>query len=181
MSTLRERLISLGATAMLASAGMAIATAEAPGGRPNLTPYDDIGGVRTWCYGETAGTPKGVYTVAECDQQLMQSVQQHWDGIAPFIPREAPQSVKESMLVLAYNTGVAGWKWEGSGSARVPSRFRVALAKHDWEGTCRAITAPWRGKYGVAKGYKATARGKPSRGLENRRAKEAAICRRDLP
>lgn len=180
MSTLRERLISLGATAMLASAGMAIATAEAPGGRPNLTPYDDIGGVRTWCYGETAGSPKAVYTVSECDQQLLKSVQAHWDGIKPFIPAEAPSSVKESMLMLAYNTGVAGWKWEGSGSTLRPSRLRVALAKHDWEGTCRAITAPWQGKYGVAKGYKATARGKPVRGLENRRAKEAEICRRDL-
>lgn len=171
MQSIRQRLVNLGAAAIIAGSGAFIAVQESPGGKPNLTPYLDIGGVPTWCYGETLGTPKARYTVAECDLELIRSVHRHWQGIEMYVPAEAPQSVKEAMLSVAYNVGVTGW--------RHPVLYEP-LARHDWAAACTAISAPWKGKHGVAKGFKATVQGKPVRGLENRRAKEAELCRRDL-
>lgn len=181
MQPLYQRLGLLGFTGFLLLSSAFIGNKESPNGNPPLVPYDDIGGVTTWCHGETAGTPKARYTVEECDRLLVQSVAKHWDGIKQYVPPEAPASVKAGMVSVAYNVGVSGWAWERDAKGRrVPSRFRVALAAGDWEGACRAITAPWRGKHGVARGYKATVNGRPARGLENRRVQEEAVCLRDL-
>ncbi|MCY1423971.1 hypothetical protein D9M71_397000 [compost metagenome] len=85
------------------------------------------------------------------------------------------------MVSVAYNVGVAGWAWElDSRGRKVPSRLRQALATGDWKASCEAIQAPWQGKYGVAQGYKATVRGKPVRGLENRRWAEYRLCMEDM-
>lgn len=169
--SLRQRLMYLGASGLILGASTFLAPLEVLPSGPNLTPYDDIGGVSTWCYGETGGRPKTQYTLAECDAMLLVSVQKHWDGIKDAVPYDAPQSVKEAMTSVAYNVGVAGW--------RHPV-FTRPLAGGDWKGACAAITAPWQGKRGVAKGFKATVKGKPARGLENRRAKEYKLCMRDL-
>lgn len=170
MRNLGQRLTMLGASAVIAGAGVFLGPVESGRG-PQLTPYADVGGVQTWCYGETLGTPKAHYTVAECDTILLRSVQRHWAGIERNVPQNAPQSVKEGMLSVAYNTGVVGW---------THPVFLRPLAKGDWEAACYAIVAPWHGKLGVAKGFKATVGGKPHKGLENRRAKEYALCTRDL-
>jgi len=182
--SLKQRLIHLGATGAILTAAAFLGPVES-GKRPQLEPYADIGGVPTWCYGETVGTPKARYTLAECDEMLLHGVARYWTGIAPYVPLEAPDSVKAAMVSVAYNVGVGGWAWElayrANGSTyRVPSRFRTALARHDWKATCDAITAPWAVKQGVAKGFKATVKGKPVRGLENRRAAEKALCYQDL-
>lgn len=178
MQTLRQRLTALGVTGVILGAAAFLGPVESGRNGPQLEPYRDIGGVPTWCYGETLGVPKPSYSLAECDAALAAGVARHWAGIAPYVPEEAPMSLKIGMLSVAYNTGVAGWMWEGK--PRRPSRFRVALAQGDWRGACAAITAPWRGKAGVAKGYKATVQGRPSKGLENRRAQEEALCLRDI-
>lgn len=175
---LRTRLIALGAAGFLATAGAFLGPAESGPKGPQLVPYSDIGGVKTWCYGETAGTPKALYTVAECDQELILSMQRHWRGIEHAVPVEAPASVKAAMLSVAYNVGVRGFLSEGVPSR--PSRFLKPLADRNWEAACAAITAPWQGKHGVALGFKATVQGRPVRGLENRRKAEAALCRQDL-
>lgn len=143
-------------------------------------PYKDIGGVTTWCYGQTVGAPKARYTAQECAEDLLRTVQGYWAGIERYVPQEAPQSVKAAMVSVAYNVGVSGWAWEYVDGRKVPSRFRVALAARDWEATCHAIQAPWQGKYGVAQGYKATVQGKPVRGLENRRWAEYRFCMEDV-
>lgn len=175
--TLRSRLLNLGATGVILGAATFLGPVEAP----MLEPYYDIGGVRSWCYGETLGTPKPRYTMEECDQSLIDAVERHWQGIQHDVPAKAPLSVKEAMTSVAYNVGVSGWRWElNAKRQRVPSRFRTALAREDWQAACAAITAPWATKAGNAKGYKATVKGKPSRGLENRRAKEYKLCVRDL-
>jgi hypothetical protein len=90
--SLRSRLIGLGALGFLATAGAILGPMESGPKGPQLVPYDDIGGVPTWCYGETAGAPKARYTVPECDQLLLQSVRKHWDGIKHTVPENAPQS-----------------------------------------------------------------------------------------
>lgn len=174
--SLRTRLVNLGAAGVVLGAAVFLGPTEAP----VLKPYQDIGGVKTWCYGETLGIPKPSYTLEECDQSLIDATTRHWEGITRYVPQDAPLSVKEAMLSVAYNTGVGGWAWEKRGGKNVPSRFRESLLKGDWKGTCAAIIAPWQGAKGVAKGYKATVKGAPVRGLENRRAKEYKLCVRDL-
>jgi GH24 family phage-related lysozyme (muramidase) len=108
-------------------------------------------------------------------------MQKHWVGIEHAVPENVPQSVKAGMLSVAYNVGVSGFLWQlDARGRRVPSRFIQPLATGDWEAACAAIGAPWRGKHGIALGYKATVKGKPVRGLENRRKAEERMCRQDL-
>lgn len=178
---MRQALIAAGLGGALVTAGAFIAPIETGPGGPQLQPYADLGGVKTYCYGETSRPVKDSYTEAECLARFAQSLQEHWDGIEMFIPEEAPESVKAAMLSIAYNVGVNGWKYElDEDGKRRPSRLRVALAQGDWSSACALITAPWPGKHGVAQGYKATVRGEPVRGLENRRKAEEALCRTDL-
>lgn len=178
---LRSKLMALGATAALATAGAFLAPVESGKGGPQLTPYADLGGVPTWCYGETRGAPKPSYTAQECELLLLKALREHMHGIQHVVPQEAPESVQAGMLSVAYNTGVSGFLWELDASdKRVPSRFIKPLAEGRWEDACALIVAPFKGKHGIAKGYKATVKGKPVRGLENRRAKEYVLCRRDL-
>lgn len=165
--SLKNRLINLGAAGVILGTAAFLGPVEAP----VLKPYQDIGGVATWCYGETLGVPKPSYTAAECDASLVAATQRHWDGIKKHVPSDAPLSVKVGMTSVAYNVGITGW---------IHPRFTRPLSVGDWRGACEAIRAPWQGKYGVAKGFKATVGGKPSKGLENRRAKEYAECVKDL-
>lgn len=171
--TLRSRLLRLGLPAFLAAAGAGIGVHEGlPKPVAGMYPvYGDVGGVATWCYGQTGTPQKGQYSLAECDQLLAKDVAARWSRIAGSIPEEAPDSVKASMLSIAYHVGVTGWKHPV---------FLKPLAAHDWRGTCNAIVAPWPGKHGIAKGFKATVKGKPHKGLENRRAEEYRECVKDL-
>jgi lysozyme len=169
---LRNKLLAGGAAGFIALAGAFLGPIESGPQGPQLVPYADIGGVPTWCYGETAGTPKQRYTDAECTVLLRKSLDKHWAGIAKYVPEKAPESLKAAMLSVAYNVGVTGW---------VHPVFIKPLARGDWEAACAAITAPWKGRHGVAKGFKATVQGKPVRGLENRRQKEYELCRQSLP
>ena len=168
---LRDRLLAAGATGAILLASTLLGPLESGPAGPQLVPYRDIGGVPTWCFGETRGTPKKRYTDAECTSLLRQSVERHWSGIKAYVPESAPESVKASMISVAYNVGVRGW---------IHPLFTVPLAVHDWQGACNAITADWKGKHGIAKGFKATVNGKPVRGLENRRKKEYSLCVQDL-
>lgn len=165
--SLRDRLIGLGGGGVVLTTALFLGPVEAP----VLHPYDDIGGVKTWCYGETLGTPKARYTAQECEASLLAATQRHWDGIRDDVPSDAPESVKAGMLSVAYNVGIKGWRHQ---------LFTRPLSVGDWRAACEAIRAPWKGKHGVAKGFKATVGGKPSKGLENRRAKEYALCVKDL-
>lgn len=133
--------------------------------------YRDIGGVPTWCFGQTVGKPKARYTAEECAQDLLKTTAAYHRGIMQFVPQEAPQSVQAALTSVAYNVGVSGTRH---------TVFTVPLARHDWEAACAAIVAPWQGVRGVAKGFKATVKGKPSRGLENRRWAEYQLCLEDL-
>lgn len=171
--TLRSRLLRLGLPAFLAAAGASIGLHEGlPKPVAGMYPvYGDVGGVATWCYGQTGTPQKGQYSLAECDQLLAKDVAARWSRIAGSIPEEAPDSVKASMLSIAYHVGVTGWKHPV---------FLKPLAARDWRGACNAIVAQWQGKHGVSKGFKATVRGVPHKGLENRRAEEYRLCVKDL-
>lgn len=165
--SLRQRLIQSGAAGAVLLAALFLAPTEGL----RTVPYTDIGGVKTWCYGQTVGHAKARYTEQECADDLAKTTRQYHAGVMQIVPPEAPQSVQAALTSVAYNVGVAG--------IRHPTLL-VPLSRHDWEGVCAAIEAPWVGKRGVAKGFKATVKGRPVRGLENRRAAEADLCRQDL-
>lgn len=165
--SLKQRLIAAGLSATLAVGAAFVAEKEGV----SLVPYRDGGGVKTWCYGQTVGIPKPRYTPQECDADLIRMYTEYHKAIEPYVPPDAPASVHWAFTSLAVNTGKSGWKSD---------RFLIPLKRRDWLAACNAIEAPWKGKHGVAKGYKATIQGRPSKGLENRRHDEAAICRSGL-
>ncbi|QJD54997.1 putative terminase large subunit [Pseudomonas phage MR12] len=160
--SLRSRLINLGAAGAVLAASAFLGPIE----ELRTVPYADIGGVKTWCYGQTVGIPKARFTVAECDADLLRSVSRYTEAIKPYTVG-APASVVAAMVSVQYNT-------QGPGAPH--KLFREPLAVRDWQAACAAITAPWQGKYGVSKGFKATVGGRPIRGLENRRAQEFKLC-----
>lgn len=162
-----RRLMALGLASSLAAGAAYIATKEGV----SYVPYLDGGGVKTWCYGQTVGTAKARYTVQECDKDLVSMYLEYHKAIELYVPKSAPASVHAAFTSLAINAGKTGWKHV---------RFTEPLARGDWLAACNAIEAPWKGKHGVSRGYKATINGTPSRGLENRRRDDAAYCRSGL-
>lgn len=159
--------MALGLASSLAAGAAYIATKEGV----SYVPYLDGGGVKTWCYGQTVGTAKARYTVQECDKDLVSMYLEYHKAIELYVPKSAPASVHAAFTSLAINAGKTGWKHV---------RFTEPLARGDWLAACNAIEAPWKGKHGVSRGYKATINGTPSRGLENRRRDDAAYCRSGL-
>lgn len=164
---LKQRLLALGLTTSIAAGAAYVATKEGV----SYVPYLDGGGVKTWCYGQTVGTPKARYTVQECDKDLVKTYLEYHKAIELYVPDSAPASVHAAFTSLAINTGKTGW---------INPRFTVPLSKGEWKAACDAMEAPWKGKHGVSRGYKATINGYPSKGLENRRRDDAAYCRGGL-
>lgn len=162
-----KRLMALGLASSVAAGAAYIASKEGV----SYTPYADLGGVTTWCYGQTVGTAKPRYSVQECDQDLVLMYREYHTAIELYVPPDAPASVHAAFTSLAINIGKTGW---------VHARFTGPLSRRDWLAACNAIEAPWKGRHGVSRGYKATINGTPSRGLENRRRDDAAYCRSGL-
>lgn len=165
--SLRSKLIALGISTALATSAAFLGEREGL----SLTPYKDGGGVVTWCYGQTVGKPKARYTDEECLRDLAKTTAEYHTAVMQNLPKDAPESVQAAFTSLAVNTGKRGW---------VHRIFLDPISRRDWKAACNAIEAPWKGKLGVSKGYKATINGVPSKGLENRRRAEAALCRSGL-
>lgn len=143
-------------------------------GKQYLTVYLDVVGVATACDGITTidGKPmprNRTFTEAECTVLLEKELVTHAQGVMSCTPglalsqnphlertREGPRFAAVS---LAYNVGVGAYC--GSTARR---RFNAG----DMAGGCEAIT--WYNKAG----------GRVVRGLVNRRAKEARVCREGL-
>jgi len=123
-------------------------------------PYRDIGGKLTWCYGETAGTPKARYTDAECSAMLERSLTSHARGVLVCIPEAAPLETKAAFVSFGYNVGV---------SAACSSRAAKRLRAGDVVGACNALLNwVYVGKRRV-------------QGLVNRRTAERALCLKGVP
>lgn len=133
-----------------------------------LTPYHDIGGVLTVCYGETRHVQDRRYTPAECDDMLRKAQATDY---APPILKCVPQLAENryafaAMIDAGYNAGVA----------RV---CRSPMAAHFRAGR-------WRQGCEAFKGWVATVRGLMVRGLLNRRAEdqvwsERTLCLKGVP
>jgi GH24 family phage-related lysozyme (muramidase) len=165
---IKQRLLAVGATAFIATAGAFVGLREGE----VRSVYLDAGGVPTYCFGGL-NPQKAQYTAQECAVQLRDDMVRHWQGIESAVPENAPGSVKASMLSLAYNVGVAGFlHWKNP--------VLLPLSEGRWEAACAAIVADWKTSKGVARGYRATVNLVPHRGLENRRWAEYQLCVEDL-
>jgi len=165
--SIKQRLVAVGASAVLATAGAFIGTHEGE----VRSVYGDVGGVSTYCFGGTHRITKSEYTAAECTEQLLIDVDHALQGVRGIVGREMPGSVEVAMTSTAYNAGVHGFK----SSPMLPH-----LKQGRWEAACAAIVAPWKTSKGVARGWRATVNLVPHRGLENRRQAEYKVCTQDL-
>ncbi|AWD90723.1 lysozyme [Pseudomonas phage Achelous] len=173
---LKQRLIALGATMALAIAGAHIGSKEGL----SLKPYLDGGGVKTWCYGQTQGIPKMSYSVLECDKDLLAMTSEYMAAVTPYLRKDTPATVVAAFTSTAVNIGKSGWRGSQFTNSYVEAPYMVYLRAGRWKEACDALEAPWPGKYGIAPGYKATIGGYPSKGLGNRRASDATLCRSGL-
>lgn len=125
------------------------------------TPYLDIGGVPTACFGDTKDVDMSRdYSAAECEQRLERQLIAHAEPVLACVPelKGRPYQLAASVS-LAYNIGTGAFC-----KSTVAKHFRAAR----WREGCDGFPA-WR-----------FAGGREVRGLLNRRREEQALCRRGL-
>lgn len=145
--------LALGAGAVLAIAAGLITHWEGV----RYTPYRDLGGVLTVCYGHTG--PDVVqgreYTQDECERFLTADMAVARAAVHRCLPMPLLPQIEGALTSAVYNAGpkvVCG------------STLQKMAQLNDWPGACRQLT---RWKY-IGRTV--------SKGLENRRMDEAAVC-----
>jgi lysozyme len=122
------------------------------------TPYRDIVGVATVCYGETR-VPMRTYTVRECEAFANAALRDQFGRdivrCAPGLADPARSHQLAATMLLTYNIGSAAFC-----RSTVARRFNAG----DWRGGCDAFLM-WE-----------RAGGRVVRGLVNRRRHERALC-----
>lgn len=128
----------------------------------SLKPYRDIVGVKTWCYGETRGPSKAVYTKAECDAMLVKALGEFETGYRKCLPdgimddpKRVPDGAYVAFLSLSYNIGTGAF---------CKSTAAKKLREGNVKAACYAATAFNK------------AGGKTVKGLVNRRNAELKLC-----
>ncbi len=145
--------LAVGAGAVLAIAGSLITHWEGV----RYTPYRDLGGVLTVCYGHTgADVVQGkAYTQDECERLLAADMAVARAAVKRCLPMPLLPQIEGALTSAVYNAGprvVCG------------STLQKMAQLNDWPGACRQLT---RWKY-IGR--------EVSEGLENRRMDEAAVC-----
>lgn len=121
-----------------------------------LHTYPDVGGVPTYCYGETKGAEWGkTYTKEQCDEKLSARLVEFNRGINECVRVELPDTRRAAFVSLAYNIGVPAFC-----RSTVVRRINVG----DVQAACDAMLM-WNKVNGIV-----------WRGLTNRREKERALC-----
>lgn len=161
--SIKQRLMAMGVGGLLLTTASGVAVLEGEVRKP----YGDVGGVSTVCFGSTQFITKEAYTAQECAELLLRDVKEHMQPVLRDAPKNAPHSVIAALTSVTYNVGIGGYN---------SSPMRPLFILGDYRKACEAIIAPWKGKHGVAKGYRATVNGKPHKGLENRRQLEYNEC-----
>lgn len=150
---------SLSVRAKVAAGAGAIAIATAAVGVFEglvLTTYPDVGGVPTYCYGETKDAQWGkTYTKEQCDQQLAGRLVEFNRGVNSCVTAELPDTRRAAYVSLAYNIGVGAFC-----RSTVVKRINAG----DVTGSCDAILM-WNKVNGVT-----------WRGLTKRREQERELC-----
>lgn len=123
-----------------------------------LYAYQDVVGVWTACYGETAGIRPGMkFTQDQCDIMLIGSLAEHEAGMRACLtaPDALPEKTYVAFVSATYNIGVAAFC--GSSMKRLANAGNLPAA-------CDALLL-W-----------VKAGGKVVQGLVNRRKAERALC-----
>lgn len=125
------------------------------------TPYHDVGGVPTACFGETKNIKMGDrFTVEQCKQMLGDRIEKDFGpGVDHCIKHELPPKRKAAYVSLAYNIGV--------GAFCASSTARLENAGHPAE-ACNAMVRYDKIRVNGVLTY--------SRGLHNRRLEEIELC-----
>lgn len=120
------------------------------------TPYIDMVGVATYCYGDTSRPDKASYTEQECAERLNSRLGSYLTGVSQCI--NVPMREREWAAVLSwtYNVGVG-------------AACRSTLVRKINAGQPASAWCPELDKWVYAGG-------KRVQGLINRRAAERAIC-----
>lgn len=128
------------------------------------TPYVDVAGVLTECYGNTLGVRPGtVKTQQECEALLNVEV----GRIGSMLYKEQPKHSAETLaasISFVYNIGDGAYRG---------STFRKKLLVDDFKGACYEMN---RWVYITKNGSKVR-----SNGLVNRRVQEVELCLSGLP
>lgn len=120
------------------------------------TTYPDVGGVPTYCYGETKGAEWGkTYTKEQCDEKLSARLVEFNAGVNSCVFVDLPDTRRAALVSLSYNIGV---------NAFCKSTVVRKLNAGDVQGGCDAMLM-WNRVKGIE-----------WRGLTNRRQKERALC-----
>lgn len=151
-----------------ATAAVLVAAAVSVAGYEGLrtSPYLDVVGVRTVCFGETAADHVNTnrdYTPAECRKMLNASLKKYDAKMVKCLYHTIPPSMQIAFISATYNIGV--YAFCHSSMAR-----RVNAG--DLRGACNALLM-W--DKGVVHG-----RRRVVKGLKRRRESERKICLRDL-
>lgn len=147
-----------GVAAACAAAALACLPLTKSSEGERLKPYRDPANIVTWCYGETHGLRKTVYTDAECSQLLQTRLaKQYAPGIARCLPEVTGKDrikVFAALLDASYNAGMGGVC--GSPMARY-------IHQGHWVSACNAFSDPYRVDGMLIHGWfaSATYRGKP--------------------
>lgn len=122
----------------------------------SATPYTDIVGVATYCYGDTARPDKARYTEQECSERLNSRLGSYLSGVSQCIYRPLRENEWAAVLSWTYNVGVG-------------AACRSTLVRKINDGQPAASWCPELDKWVYAGG-------KRVKGLANRRAAERAVC-----
>lgn len=153
----RSRLVGAGTGAITGAGLLAIAVVGNWEGL-RLYAYQDVVGVWTACYGETAGIKPGMkFTQAQCDVMFIGSLAEHEAGMRKCLaaPDALPEKSYVAFVSATYNIGVGAFC--GSSMARKVNAGDIA-------GACDALMLWVR------------AGGKVVQGLVNRRTAERKLC-----
>ncbi|HCE3561045.1 TPA: lysozyme [Vibrio parahaemolyticus] len=149
------------AVKMLAAAGASAlimaTTMVKPMEGVRFTPYIDVAGVQTVCYGHT-GTdiiPDKVYSQAECDALLASDLADVKRMADPMIHVDIPETTRAALYSFTFNVGIGSFS---------RSTLLKLLNKGEWHAACDQLK---RWVY---------AAGKPWKGLMNRRDIEREVC-----
>lgn len=101
---MKAKIIGASATAVIALAATALVQ---PWEGYSPTPYIDMVGVATYCYGDTSRPDKAVYTQQECAEKLNSRLGSYLTGVGKCIKVPLGERQWAAVLSWTYNVGVA--------------------------------------------------------------------------
>lgn len=129
----------------------------------SYTPYSDIGGVTTVCYGYTGSDiEEKKYSEEECQKLLSNELKEHAEGILSCVKQPLTRNQFEAFTLFAYNVGVSG-----ACSSRAIRLFNLGKTVKACDALAYSPTGTPAWSY---------VDGKFIQGLHNRRLHERFLC-----